>query len=41
MFNTAGAAGDLYLVAKLLAMTEGSLLYDSDIRHMCVFYPDE
>lgn len=40
VFNTAGAAGDLYLVARLLALPRGTLLYDSDIRHMYVFYPE-
>lgn len=40
VFNTAGAAGDLYLVAKLLRMPEDALLYDSDVRHMYVFNPE-
>ncbi len=41
LLNTAGAAGDLYLVARILRMPEGTLLYDSDIRHMYAFYPEE
>ena len=28
------------LVARLLAMPRGTLLYDSDIRHMSVFHPE-
>lgn len=40
LFNTAGAAGDLYLVATLLRTPAGSLMYDSDIRHSYVFYPE-
>lgn len=39
VFNTAGAAGDLYLVARLLRMPPGTLLYDSDPTHSLVFYP--
>ncbi|EMA05555.1 Putative zincin peptidase [Haloarcula vallismortis] len=40
LFNTAGAAGDLYLVAMLLRTPAGSLMYDSDIRHSYIFYPE-
>jgi len=40
LFNTAGAAGDLYLVATLLRTPAGSLMYDSDIRHSYIFYPE-
>lgn len=39
LFDTAGAAGDLYLVVRLLRMPDGTLLYDSDARHSYVFYP--
>lgn len=39
LFNTAGAAGDLYFIAHLLRMPTGTLLYDSDIRHSYVFSP--
>ncbi|NHN40770.1 DUF3267 domain-containing protein [Halorubellus sp. JP-L1] len=38
LFNTTGAAGDLYLVATLLRMPGDVLLYDSDARHSYVFY---
>jgi hypothetical protein len=40
LFNTAGAAGDLYLVAVLLRAPSGSLMYDSDIRHSYIFTPE-
>jgi hypothetical protein len=40
LFNTAGAAGDLYLVAALLRTPSGSLMYDSDIRHSYLFSPE-
>ncbi|MFU1783484.1 DUF3267 domain-containing protein [Haloarcula japonica] len=40
LFNTAGAAGDLYLVATLLRTPAGSLMYDSDIRHSYMFCPE-
>ncbi|WP_332897241.1 DUF3267 domain-containing protein [Haladaptatus sp. CMSO5] len=40
LFNTAGAAGDLYLIARLLRMPAGTLLYDSDTRNSYVFYPE-
>lgn len=39
-FNTAGAAGDVYLVARLLRMPDGTLLYDGDAHHSYVFYPE-
>jgi len=38
--NTAGAIGDLYLSWRLLRMPEGSLLYDADIRHSYIYYPE-
>jgi hypothetical protein len=38
LFNTLGAAGDLYLLARLARMPAETLLYDSDIRHSYVFY---
>jgi uncharacterized membrane protein YkvI len=41
LFNTLGAVGDLYLLAHLLRMPPGTLLYDSDMRHSYVFYPNE
>jgi hypothetical protein len=41
VFNTAGAAGDLYLVARLLRMPPNALLYDSDARHSYVYYPTD
>ncbi|MBV0924800.1 DUF3267 domain-containing protein [Halomicroarcula limicola] len=40
VFNTAGAAGDVYLVTRLLRLPAGSLLYDSDIRHSYIYYPE-
>jgi hypothetical protein len=40
LFNTAGAAGDLYSVATLLRTPAGSLTYDSDIRHSYIFCPE-
>lgn len=40
VFNTAGATGDVYLLATLLRMPDGTLLYDSDVRHSYVFYPE-
>ncbi|WP_137684693.1 DUF3267 domain-containing protein [Haloarcula mannanilytica] len=40
LFNTAGAAGDLYLVVTLLRTPAGSLMYDSDIRHSYLFAPE-
>lgn len=40
VFNTAGAAGDLYLFAYLLRLPEGTLLYDGDMRHSYVFEPE-
>ncbi|MDS0299556.1 DUF3267 domain-containing protein [Halogeometricum sp. S1BR25-6] len=39
VFNTAGAAGDLYLLWFLSQLPEGTLLYDSDMRHSYVFKP--
>jgi hypothetical protein len=39
LVNTVGAAGDVYLLARLLRMPRETLLYDSDIRHSYVFYP--
>lgn len=39
VFNTAGAAGDLYAIASLLRRPEGTLYYDSDVRHSYVFEP--
>jgi hypothetical protein len=39
VFDTAGAAGDRYLVARLLRMPDGTLPYDSDLRHSYVFVP--
>ena len=39
--NTSGAIGDLYLSWRLLRMPEGALLYDVDIRHSYVYYPEE
>lgn len=41
LFNTAGAAGDLYLVARLLRTAPGTRCYDSDIRHSYLFEPVE
>ncbi|UPV99149.1 DUF3267 domain-containing protein [Halorussus gelatinilyticus] len=38
--NTAGAIGDLYLSWRILRMPEGTLLYDVDIRHSYVYYPE-
>jgi hypothetical protein len=38
--NTAGAAGDVYLVATLLRLPRDALLYDSDARHGYVYYPE-
>lgn len=38
LFNTAGAAGDVYLLVALLRMPADALLYDSDARHGYVFY---
>lgn len=40
VFNTAGAAGDLYLLAYLARLPAGTLLYDSDVRHSYVFEPE-
>jgi len=40
LFNTAGAAGDLYLAAALLRMPADAVMYDSDVRHCYVFYPE-
>lgn len=40
VFNTAGAAGDLYLLWFLSRLPEGTLLYDSDMRHSYVFEPE-
>lgn len=40
VFNTAGAAGDLYLAISLLRMPADALMYDSDARHCYVFYPE-
>lgn len=40
VFNTAGAAGDLYMLAYVLRLPEGTLLYDSDMRHSYVFEPE-
>lgn len=40
LFNTMGAAGDLYLIARLRRMPAGTLLYDSDIHNFYVFYPE-
>ncbi|MDS0283594.1 DUF3267 domain-containing protein [Haloarcula onubensis] len=37
--NAVGAVGDLYVVAYLLGKPEGTLLYDSDVRHSYVFEP--
>ncbi|WP_435179928.1 DUF3267 domain-containing protein [Halorussus sp. AFM4] len=39
--NTSGAIGDLYLSWRLLRMPEDALLYDVDIRHSYIFYPEE
>lgn len=41
LFNTAGAAGDVYLLVALLRMPADALLYDSDARHSYVFYPNQ
>jgi hypothetical protein len=40
LFNTAGAAGDLYFIAVLLRAPSGTLMYDSDIRHSYIFHPE-
>lgn len=40
LFNTAGAAGDVYFLVALLRMPADALLYDSDARHSYVFYPE-
>lgn len=40
LFNTIGAAGDLYLITRLRRMPTGTLLYDSDIHTCYVFYPE-
>ncbi|WP_227131322.1 DUF3267 domain-containing protein [Halorubellus salinus] len=40
LFNTAGATGDVYLVATLLGLPDDALLYDSDARHSYVFHPE-
>lgn len=40
LFNTVGAAGDLYLIARLYQMPTDTLLYDNDIRSSYVFYPE-
>ena len=37
--DAVGASGDLYIVAYLLRRPEGTLLYDSDVRHSSVFEP--
>jgi hypothetical protein len=39
VINAIGASGDLYIVAYLLRRPEGTLLYDSDVRHSYVFEP--
>ncbi|WP_267643847.1 DUF3267 domain-containing protein [Haloarchaeobius amylolyticus] len=39
--NTAGSAGDLYLVARLLRLPDGTLMYDSDVRSSFVYRPAE
>ena len=41
LLNTAGAAGDLYIVARLLRYPPETLTYDADVRHMYVFVPSE
>lgn len=38
--NTSGAIGDLYLSWRLVRMPEGTLLYDADVRHSYLFYPE-
>jgi hypothetical protein len=39
LINTVGAVGDIYLIARLLRMPAGTLLYDSNIRQSFVFVP--
>lgn len=39
--NASGAVGDLYAVYRTWRTPEGTLLYDSDIRHSYLFYPGE
>lgn len=39
LFDTAGSAGDLFLVAGVPRMPPGTLLQDSDARHSYVVYP--
>jgi len=41
VLNTAGSAGDLYIVWRLGRYPPGTLSYDADIRHMYVFVPEE
>lgn len=41
LINTGGAAGDIYMLARVWRMPEGTLLYDSDARHSYVFFPAE
>ncbi|SFR54351.1 DUF3267 domain-containing protein [Halogeometricum limi] len=40
LFNTAGAAGDIYAVVTLLRRPRGTVLYDADVRHSYVFEPE-
>lgn len=40
LLNTAGSAGDLYIVWRLQRYPPGSLSYDADVRHMYVFVPE-
>ncbi|MFO7927378.1 MAG: DUF3267 domain-containing protein [Halobacteriota archaeon] len=37
--NAAGAVGDLYVVRRLRRLPDGTLLYDADLHHWCVFEP--
>lgn len=39
VINAVGASGDLYIVTYLLRRPDGTLLYDSDVRHSYVFEP--
>jgi hypothetical protein len=39
VINTAGAAGDIYLVWRLWRMPPGTLLYDVDVENMYAYYP--
>jgi len=41
LLNTAGAAGDLYIVWRLQRYPPGTLTYDADVRHMYVFVPEK